>query len=94
MHKTHSIVRLYANDPTDLVLLVWATESEVIPMRVMSVAMLMGRVVTCERRAEREKGRSSQAAIFHRIPPLYICYVIWGYRNDYAHRLEGIGASR
>jgi hypothetical protein len=21
-------------------------------------------------------------------------YVIWGYRNDYAHRLEGIGASR
>ncbi|HYY15603.1 MAG TPA: hypothetical protein VE965_02990, partial [Gammaproteobacteria bacterium] len=67
--------------------------SEMIPMRVMSVAMLMGRVVTCERRAEREKGGSSQAA-FHRTPSLCICYVIWGYRNDYAHRLEGIGAGR
>ena len=49
--------------------------SEMIPMRVMSVAMLMGRVVTCERRAEREKGGSSQAA-FHRTPSLCICYVI------------------
>jgi hypothetical protein len=63
----------------------------VIPMRVMSVAILMGRVVTCERRAEREKGGSSQAAIFHRTPSLCICYVIWEYCNNYTHRLEGIG---
>jgi hypothetical protein len=76
MYKTHGIVRLYANDPTDFVLLAWAAESEVIPMRVMGVAMLMGRVVTGERRAEREKGGSSQAAIFHRTPSLCICYVI------------------
>ncbi len=88
MYKTHGIVRLYANDPTDFVVLAWAAESEVIPMRVMSVARFMGRVVTCERRAKREKGGSSQAAIFHRNSSLCICYVICtlsgGYRNGYA----------
>jgi uncharacterized membrane protein len=44
MYKTHGIVRLYANDPADFVLLAWAAESEVIPMGVMSMAMFMGRV--------------------------------------------------